>query len=296
MSCTGRFAPSPTGPLHFGSLLAALASYLDIRAQGGTWLVRIEDLDPPREVPGASDLILKTLDRFGLHWDAEVVYQSQRHALYHSALEQLLRDGLAYHCQCSRKQLTQRHAQQSYDGYCRSHPPSSDATTSVRAIYPDTALSFDDRIQGERVYPADPGRGDFVIFRRDGFFAYQLAVIIDDQEQGIDQVVRGADLIDETPRQMVLQQHLGYRQPSYAHIPVLTNAEGQKLSKQTFAKPLSLDSDEIRRQLLRALNLLGHPVPDELQTGSHAEILAWAVQHWSMAQVPRGLTLAPEAG
>ncbi|TCK04986.1 tRNA glutamyl-Q(34) synthetase GluQRS [Marinobacterium mangrovicola] len=295
MSCTGRFAPSPTGPLHFGSLLAALASYLDIRAQNGRWLVRIEDLDPPREVPGASTLILNALEQFKLHWDGEVVYQSQRHPLYQAALDQLIHTGLAYHCQCSRKQLKLRDAQHSYDGYCRNHAPTADATTSVRAIYPDESLSFNDRIQGERVYPADPGRGDFVIFRRDGFFAYQLAVIVDDEAQGIDQVVRGADLIDETPRQMVLQHHLGYRQPSYAHIPVLTNAEGQKLSKQTFAEPLSLERDEIRQQLIRALTLLGHIPPAEAQYSSCEEILAWAVAHWSLARVPRGLTLPPES-
>ena len=295
MSCTGRFAPSPTGPLHFGSLLAALASYLDIRAQGGRWLVRIEDLDPPREVPGASALILQTLEQFHLHWDGEVVYQSQRLALYQEALEQLIHNHLAYHCQCSRKQLKLRDAQQSYDGYCRTHPPAAGATTSVRAIYPDGDLSFNDRIQGERIYPSDPGHGDFVIFRRDGFFAYQLAVIVDDQAQGIDQVVRGADLIDETPRQMVLQRHLGYCQPSYAHIPVLTNAEGQKLSKQTFAKPLSLNADEIRRQLLQALAMLGHPPPDDAKDSQREEILAWAVSNWSLAKIPRGLTLMPEA-
>ncbi len=293
MSCTGRFAPSPTGPLHFGSLLAALASYLDIRAQNGRWLVRIEDLDPPREVPGASSLILKTLEQFQLFWDGEVVYQSQRHPLYRDALDQLIRDQHAYHCQCTRKQLKLRDAQQSYDGYCRTHPPQQSERTAVRAVYPDEVLRFDDRIQGERVYPATPGHGDFVVFRRDGFFAYQLAVIVDDQEQGIDQVLRGADLIDETPRQMVLQRYLGYRQPSYAHIPVLTNSEGQKLSKQTLATPLSQEPFEIRRQLLRALELLGHAPPADVQECACEEILAWAVNNWSLTNIPRGLTLAP---
>ncbi|WP_432697495.1 tRNA glutamyl-Q(34) synthetase GluQRS [Marinobacterium sp. YM272] len=296
MSCTGRFAPSPTGPLHFGSLLAALASYLDIRAQGGRWLVRIEDLDPPREMPGASKLILETLEQFQLHWDGSVVYQSQRHALYQQAIDALLDKQLAYPCQCSRKQMQQRGALQAYDGYCRFHPPAAGAQTSVRAIYPDRTLSFNDRIQGERIYPADPGRGDFVIFRRDGFFAYQLAVIVDDEEQGVDQVVRGADLIDETPRQQVLQQHLGYHTPSYAHIPVLTNHEGQKLSKQTFAEPLSLEPLQIRQQLHRALALLGQRPPADAFELSPEALLSWAVRHWSLDRVPRGLTFVQETG
>ncbi len=298
MSCTGRFAPSPTGPLHFGSLLAALASYLDIRAQGGRWLLRIEDLDPPREVPGASEQIIRTLEHYHLYWDGEVSFQSQRHALYEDALQQLIDQGLAYRCQCSRSQLRTRDALLAYDGWCERHPPPASARCAVRARYPATPLTFSDRIQGQRRYPATPGRGDFVIFRRDGLFAYQLAVVIDDAEQGIDQIVRGHDLIDETPRQIALQQHLGLATPSYAHIPVLTNAQGQKLSKQTYAPALSPSSSDVVPLLCRALDLLGQQPPAELRDGSADDVLAWAVAHWQLERVPRrpGIVVAADGG
>ncbi|GGC00209.1 glutamyl-Q tRNA(Asp) synthetase [Marinobacterium zhoushanense] len=296
MSGIGRFAPSPTGPLHSGSLLAALASYLDIRAQQGRWLLRIEDLDPPREVAGASDQILYALERFRLHWDGTVSYQSQRLELYRAVLEQLQREGLAYPCQCSRKQLSERNALQHYDGHCRRHPPNRSALCAMRAVVCDSEFQFDDRIQGRRIYTGSDAPGDFVIFRRDDFFAYQLAVVVDDAEQGITQVTRGADLIDETPRQLVLQQHLGYKRPSYAHLPVLTNAQGQKLSKQTFARPLDLDETMISSQLLGALQLLGQQPPAELYEGLAEEILAWAIAHWQIDRIPKQLSLCAPAG
>jgi len=295
LSCIGRFAPSPTGPLHSGSLLAALAGYLDIRAQGGQWLLRIEDLDPPREVAGAADLILFALERFRLHWDGPVSYQSTRLELYRAELDRLRRDGLAYPCQCSRKQLSERDAVLHYDGHCRRYPPPRSARCAIRAVAPATEIEFIDRIQGTRSYAGDHAPGDFVIFRRDGFFAYQLAVVVDDAEQGITQVTRGADLIDETPRQLILQRHLGYGRPRYAHIPVLTNAQGQKLSKQTFARPLDLSEELIARQLVRALQLLGQQPPRDAQTGSAEEILHWAIAHWRLDRIPKQLSLAAPA-
>lgn len=286
MSCTGRFAPSPTGPLHFGSLLAALASYLDIRAQGGRWLLRIEDLDPPREVPGASEQIIRTLEHYHLYWDGEIQFQSRRHALYREALASLLDQGLAYRCQCSRSQLRARNALHAYDGWCASHPPPVSARCAIRARYPNRAIDFIDRIQGPRHYPATPGRGDFVVWRRDGLFAYQLAVVVDDAEQGIDQILRGHDLIDETPRQLALQQHLKLPTPSYAHIPVLTNPQGQKLSKQTFAPALSLAPSAVVPQLYRALQLLGQQPPQALLEADADELLCWARNHWRLEQIP----------
>ncbi|MBR9885929.1 MAG: tRNA glutamyl-Q(34) synthetase GluQRS [Oceanospirillales bacterium] len=291
MRCIGRFAPSPTGPLHSGSLLAALASYLDIRAQNGLWLLRIEDLDPPREVEGATDQILFALERFNLFWDGAVTYQSQRHELYRDAIRQLEDNGLAYRCQCSRKQLNERNALIHYDRHCLQHPPPDSAHCAIRALADSPELAFADRIQGNRVYCGNDAPGDFVIFRRDGFFAYQLAVVVDDAEQGITQVTRGADLIDETPRQIILQQHLGYARPAYAHIPVLTNEQGQKLSKQTFARPLDLKPEQVSGQLFNALRQLGQCPPTVLEREAPEAILEWGVAHWQLSRVPTGLTL-----
>lgn len=288
MQPVGRFAPSPTGPLHFGSLLAALASYLDIRARKGRWLVRIEDLDPPREQPGASTHILKTLEAFGLCWDGDVVYQSQRHSLYQEALGQLRQLNLTYPCNCSRKQLRTRGAQ-GYDGYCLQHPPASLDHCAFRVTHPEGTQFFADRIQGRREYQWQGHQGDFVIFRRDGLFAYQLAVVVDDAEQGITDILRGSDLIDETPHQLLLQSHLGYAQPSYAHIPVITNAEGQKLSKQNLAPAIS--GHERQHLLLRALRLLGQDPPAELEAATTEELLQWAIVHWHIARVPTVLSL-----
>lgn len=294
LSPVGRFAPSPTGPLHFGSLLAALASFLDMRARQGRWLVRIEDLDPPREVPGASDLIIRTLDIFGLHWDGEIRYQSQRLSRYRDALHELLDKKLAYRCSCSRSELKQRGCLHCYDGHCRRHPPTAESRCAIRARYPEIDLDFDDRIQGTQHYDVPVGQGDFIIFRRDGLFAYQLAVVVDDAEQGVTDILRGADLIDETPRQLALQHHLNLPRPQYAHIPVLTNASGQKLSKQTFAEPLALTPESIAQQLCHALTLLGQSVPVELLDARSEEILKWAIAHWQVTAVPAQLSLLME--
>lgn len=291
MPCTGRFAPSPTGPLHFGSLLAALASYLDIRSRHGIWKLRIEDIDPPREQPGAADSILRTLDAFGLEWDGAVVYQSKRHALYRDVLQQLIDQGHAYACSCSRKQLRTRGVL-GYDGHCLRQPPDVDSPTAYRVRHLRHQQQFEDRIQGLRRYRWDGHQGDFVVFRRDGLFAYQLAVVVDDAEQGVTEVLRGSDLIDETPHQMELQGLLGYSRPLYAHIPVITNAQGQKLSKQNLAP--AIDPHGRQALILKALDLLGQQPPDELTDASLEELLRWGTLHWRLDAVPAVLQLAPD--
>jgi len=283
---TGRFAPSPTGELHFGSLLAALASYLDARAHRGRWLLRIEDIDPPREQPGVKTRFPEILQTFGLHWDGEISFQSQRLDFYRAALEQLLDNDQAYPCGCSRKQLLLRSGSPIYDRHCASKPTSeADAPAAVRAdCGPLSHISrFDDLIQGPQAV-AMREIGDFVIFRKDGLFAYQLAVVVDDYLQGINHVVRGSDLLDETHRQLRLQQLLGYPHPAYAHIPVASNAAGQKLSKQTYAQPL--DCKHPQPQLIAALRFLGQQPPAELVDCSVCDIVQWSVRHWRRDAVP----------
>ncbi|MDF1762648.1 MAG: tRNA glutamyl-Q(34) synthetase GluQRS [Oleibacter sp.] len=267
----GRFAPSPTGPLHFGSLLAALVSYLDARAHQGQWLLRIEDLDPPREDPTATDHILTTLDAFGLHWDGEVSYQSQRTDLYEDALAQLIVNGTAFACTCSRSQL----AGKPHLGHCQSD---TTAPHAWRFLCPTQALTVHDRWQPSHTWTLPEDIGDFVIRRRDGLWSYQLAVVVDDADQGITHVVRGIDLLDSGVRQQLLQHALNLPSPSYAHLPVATELSGQKLSKQNHA--LALDSHHCRDVLCQALQWLKQGPPADLSTYSVEQILSWAVQHW----------------
>lgn len=283
----GRFAPSPTGPLHFGSLLAAVASYLDARAHQGSWLVRVEDIDPPREVPGATAQILRILEHYGLEWDGEVRYQSQRLAHYQEVIDELLERERAYYCSCSRQEIAQRGA--IYDGYCRGSLSAAGEPAAIRLQVPPIDVRFQDRIQGMQEQHLSLEVGDFVIRRKDLLYAYQLAVVVDDAEQGVTHVVRGSDLLDSTPRQIYLQQRLDYPQPHYAHIPVLTNEAGQKLSKQTFAK--ALPEEQPGQQLHKALKTLGQQPPLELIQAPPAEILNWAQQHWSLERIPRCLNL-----
>lgn len=272
----GRFAPSPTGPLHAGSLLTAVASWLDARAASGHWLVRMEDIDGPRAVPGAADLILQALECHGLHWDGEVVYQGDRLAVYGEVLAELDRAGWLYACSCSRRQLRGHRV---YPGWCRNGPCLPDAPHALRFRVQDACFSRNDAIQGhQHIHLSDCG--DFVVMRRDGVFAYQLAVVVDDQAQGITHVVRGLDLLDSTPRQWALQQALGYRTPSYAHLPLVINRHGDKLSKQNRAAPLSLT--EPRPAMLAVLAALGLPVDAHLAACSLSDILDWARQHWSL--------------
>ena len=282
----GRFAPSPTGPLHLGSALAALASWLDARAHGGQWLVRMEDLDPPREQPGADRLILDLLDAIGLRSDTAVLYQSHRSEVYAQAVAQLLDAGMAFECRCSRSDLAA--SEGLHRGPCRESAANAERTPAIRLRVPDVEIEFDDRIQGRQRQNLGREVGDFVLRRADGPYAYQLAVVVDDAAQQITDIVRGADLLDSTPRQIYLQQCLGLPTPRYAHLPVVLGADGQKLSKQNLAPALS--PDEFQQQLPRLAAWLGQPVPEgslDLQGLS---------RQWRMDRVPRQLALRPDSG
>ena len=285
----GRFAPTPSGFLHFGSLVAALASYLDARAQHGQWLVRMEDLDPPREIPGAADAILRTLEAYGFEWDGEVLYQSQRHEAYQAIIDHWFRQGLAYACTCSRKDLERYNGV--YPGFCRNAGHSPDGA-AIRIRVPELSYSFEDRVQGRFEQKLGQEVGDFIIRRRDGFYAYQLAVVMDDGAQGITDIVRGADLLDSTPRQLYLQELLGLRCPSYLHIPLLTQPDGHKLGKSYRSPPL--EADQAGPLLLRALRALGQQPPGALAQSTVQDILKWGVSHWAPDAIARTHTL-PEA-
>ena len=284
----GRFAPSPTGPLHFGSLIAALGSFLEARCQGGEWLLRIEDVDTPRTAPGATTAILRALERYGLHWDGPVVYQSERAAHYQAALESLLATGLAYPCTCTRRELAGcprgRDGAPIYPGTCRAGPRRPDRPPAFRLRVTDALIQFHDAIQGGYRQRLAREVGDFVLRRTDGLFAYQLAVVVDDAAQGVTQVVRGADLLDSTPRQIVLQRLLGLPTPDYAHLPVAVDARGDKLSKQTGAPPL--DERHPSPTLWAALRFLGQQPPPELAGETVPTLIAWAAAHWNLAAVP----------
>lgn len=284
----GRFAPSPTGLLHVGSLVAAVASWLDARAAGGRWLVRMEDLDRPRCEPGAADAILRQLDAYGLHRDGPVLYQSQRDDAYAAALDALNARGAVYPCACTRSQLAQAPRTHEgdiiYPGTCRAGLPPGAAARAWRVCVPDVGTHFHDRIQGALRQNLSREVGDFIVRRADGLFAYQLAVVVDDAFQGITHVVRGADLLWNTPRQIHLQTLLGLPTPAYAHVPLVTNAAGQKLSKQTLAPALPVSGQST--VLAQALAALGHPPPAELMGAEPGELLAWASAHWRIEHVP----------
>ena len=285
----GRFAPTPSGRLHFGSLVAALASYLDARSVGGRWLMRMEDLDPPREEPGAQAAILNALESYGFEWDGEMVRQSDRHDAYAEVLNRLFNHGLAYACTCSRKQLEPYHG--IYPGFCRNAGHGTE-DAAIRLRVPELEYHFIDRVQGE--YRQHLGRevGDFVIRRRDGLYAYQLAVVLDDAWQGITDIVRGADLLDSTPRQLYLQELLGLPQPRYLHIPLITQPDGHKLGKSYRSPPLT--ADQATPLLLRALRALGQKPGVELAYATPREVLNWGIAHWDAVLIPRTLNL-PEA-
>ena len=236
----GRFAPSPTGRLHLGSMVAAVASWLDAKVHGGAWLLRMEDLDPPREVEGAADDILRTLEGFGLTWDGPVVFQSQRHALYREALDMLLEGDFAFGCACTRKVLAEADGLAVYPGFCRDGLPEEIAPRSWRFKMPrGPALSWGDRMEGRQSFRRD-SVGDVTLLRADGHWAYHLAVVVDDADQGVTDVVRGADLLSSTAAHLALQHALNLSQPTYAHVPLLLNEQGQKLSKQTLARPVEM--------------------------------------------------------
>jgi glutamyl-Q tRNA(Asp) synthetase len=284
----GRFAPSPTGLLHAGSLTTALGSYLEARCRGGRWLLRMEDLDTQREQPGASAAILRDLERLGFEWDGEVQYQSQRHALYRAALDQLISQQQVYRCSCTRREI-QALALRGLDGWvypgsCRNGALRLDGPGAWRFRVTDTPLMFVDDLQGPVCQMLARDIGDFVLLRADGFWAYQLAVVVDDGEQGVNHVVRGADLLVSTARQIALQQGLGLAVPTYCHLPLLVNQQGEKLSKQTRA--LAVSAGKALAELVCAMRRLGHTPPDDLD--SVAQFWAWALENWSLTRVPHG--------
>jgi glutamyl-Q tRNA(Asp) synthetase len=273
----GRFAPSPTGPLHFGSLVAALASYLEARSAKGKWLLRMEDLDKPREQPGAADAILRTLDALGLHWDGAVEYQSRRISRYRAAMDRLRNH--TYPCGCTRSEMADSalaiDGARVYGGTCLGGLPPGKAVRSVR-VRAVGEIRFTDRVQGDQSQKLERDVGDFVLCRTDGQFAYQLAVVVDDADQGVTDVVRGADLLDSTARQIHLQRLLGYSTPRYFHVPVAVNAGGEKLSKQTGAEPVA--DAQCGDALRRAFAFLGQAATDDLAEG---------LRNWDASRIPR---------
>ncbi len=287
----GRFAPSPSGPLHFGSLIAAVGSFLEARTRGGEWLVRIEDLDPPRERPGAADGILATLERFELHWDGPVLRQSTRTAAYEAALERLAASGALRPCLCSRAQLAalpenRGHAageELFHPAQCIAPAPGPTDTPAWRLRVPDREIEFMDRVQGLQCSNVARTVGDFVLKRRDGLFAYQLAVVVDDAFQGITDIVRGADLLSSTARQLVLQRALRLPSVTYMHLPIAVGTAGIKLSKSEDAPALSRSSPAA--QLVAALELLRQAPPAGLARAPLAQVWQWAISHWQPARL-----------
>ncbi|MGP7734265.1 tRNA glutamyl-Q(34) synthetase GluQRS [Oceanimonas smirnovii] len=277
---TGRFAPSPSGPLHFGSLIAALGSYLQARSLAGQWQVRIEDLDPPREVAGAADDILRTLEAFGLHWDGALVYQSQRHERYQQILDDWASRGLTYYCHCTRKQIAA--AGGLYTGHCRKLGLAAKGA-AVRLKMFSPVYGFHDQLQGEVRVDERLAEEDFILRRRDGFYAYNLAVVIDDMDAGITQVVRGADLLEPTARQIALYRLLNAPVPDWLHLP-LAVFQGNKLSKQNHAPPLNIKAPG--EALWQALTFLGQQPPADLFGAGADELLAWAISNWQLNKVP----------
>jgi len=292
----GRFAPSPTGPLHFGSLIAALGSFLDARAHGGSWMLRMEDIDRPRIVPGAADDILRTLEACSLTWDGAVIWQRTRSDACHAALHRLQQGGTLYACACSRREIADSAISgiegYVYPGTCRAGSLTRPAR-ALRVRTHTTSIIFDDAVQGRITQNLGHDVGDFVVYRADRIHAYQLAVVVDDAEQGITDVVRGADLLDSTPRQIHLQQLLGLPTPRYLHLPVAINAAGEKLSKQTRAQ--AVDRNNVQPALLSALRFLGQAPPAELTGATIPELLGWAVTHWDRARIPRRRALPLES-
>ncbi len=286
----GRFAPSPTGPLHFGSLVTAVGSFCLARRYGGRWLLRIEDLDTPRVVPGAADEIMRTLESLGLEWDGEVVWQSRRYQAYESALDRLWNRGLVFGCGCSRQEIlaSAPHSGEEgpvYPGTCRTGLGPGRHSRALRIRVPEEVVCFADGLFGPQEQCLAGAVGDFVLKRADGLFAYQLAVVVDDAESGINQVVRGADLLTSTPRQIYLHSCLGTPIPRYIHLPLVLSPDGEKLSKRHGGVSPESGRGE-RRQLWQALNFLGQEIPVDLQNAEPGAILAWGVKHFALERVP----------
>ena len=281
-SYIGRFAPTPSGYLHFGSLLTAVASYLDARHHKGQWLVRLEDLDSPRNLAGASEHILRTLEIYGLHWDGEIIQQSNRLPLYQQAIEQYLAANHAYYCNCSRRDIMAHNGV--YPNTCRLRQLSWAEDHAVRIKVDSHPTRFVDRLQGPVQQNLANSCGDFIIRRRDGIIAYQLAVVIDDIAQGVTDIVRGADLLDSTPRQLWLYHLLQQPAPRYLHVPLIMRSDGAKLSKRLGSAPLQTDQAQI--MLYNALSILTPGLPDSLRQAPVTQQLEWAIAHWQPSQLP----------
>lgn len=279
MTVVGRFAPSPTGPLHFGSVVAALASYLNARSRNGQWLLRIDDLDQPRVQPGAADDILRTLEALGLTWDGELVYQSQRSSYYAEAFARLRQADRVYPCACTRREV----GRAAYPGTCRDGLPAGRSARAWRLRVPTTAISLVDQVQGPYEENLATTCGDFIVRRADGLFAYHLACVIDDAAAGVNEIIRGVDLLASTPRQLLLQRYLGLPVPDYGHVPVVLGERGHKLSKQTQAPAVGVENAS--SALCAALDFLGLSVPHSTAQASVDEIVSWALANWSLSQV-----------
>jgi glutamyl-Q tRNA(Asp) synthetase len=285
----GRFAPTPSGPLHFGSIVAAVGSYLEARTHGGEWHLRIDDLDPPRVVPGAADTILHCLEQLGFEWDGPVIYQSQRTPAYHAALHQLRQRGLVYPCACSRKEIAE-HAVTGvegtvYPGTCRDGMPAGREARALRLRTTGARVEFADGILGPQARDIEHEAGDFVLYRADGVFSFHLASAVDDGELGMTDIVRGCDLLESSARQIYVLGLLGLPVPRYTHLPIAVNASGEKLSKQTHAEPI--DPRQPARVLVPALCFLGQAPPQELSTTDARELWLWASANWNLELVPR---------
>ena len=280
----GRFAPSPTGPLHFGSLVAALASWLDARSHEGSWLLRIEDLDPPREDPSAPDTIKRQLETLGLTWDGDPLYQSTRQDAYDEALNELRNKGMVYVCTCSRKSI-----RGVYPGNCREKrlEESAKGACAIRLRVPNKIATFNDRISGSHIFDLDNAVGDFIVRRRDGRTAYQLAVAVDDEYQNVTDIIRGDDLLDSTPRQLCIIEALGYQSVRYGHLPVILGADHKKLSKQAHAAPVSIEKPE--KTIRDALLCLGQTSPPD--TDNVQILLNWAIENWQPDMIPARSTV-----
>jgi len=291
--CKGRFAPSPSGPLHFGSLVCALASYADIKSKHGKWLVRIEDIDPPREVRGSSRQILLQLESHGLHWDDSVVYQSNRLSLYSKIINDLQSKKTIYFCDCNRARL--KKLEGVYDNFCKARQLTSKGNATRLIVDPRLDhISFNDAIFGWQKQNLTTTVGDFIIRRRDGLISYQLAVTVDDNAQGITDIMRGSDLLGSTHRQIFLQRMLGFPQPNYAHLPIATSENNLKLSKQNLA--LALPFGRESKNLWIALKWLNQDPPQDLQLLSTEKIVGWAVENWDPTKIPPKTTLQAPGG
>ena len=286
----GRFAPSPTGPVHYGTLIAAVGSYLQAKKSNGEWLIRMEDVDITRKIDGADVDILNTLVAFGFEWHGEIIYQSKQTEHYQQALEQLVSRSLVFPCLCSRKQLAKTKSS-IYPGTCRNRHLPEKKEHALRLLAKDKTICFNDAVMGKQSQNIQKQCGDIVIKRRDGLFAYQLAVVVDDARQGISEIVRGADLLDSTPRQIYLQQLLNYPTPDYCHLPLAVDHSGNKISKSEGATKIDLQHKE--QQLISVLDFLGQNPPEDLAQSSINDIWSWAVEHWEITHVPSKTHIQP---